>query len=425
MRNLAHLLPRAGIERRIVVGLALGQFVSWTVFYFSFSLFVAPLQREFGWSRVEINGALSLGLLVAGLCSLPIGRWIDRLGGRAIMSFGALGGGLLFCVWSYGTSLWILYLVWALMGFVLAAVLYEPAFTVITATTGQRFKQGITFVTLVAGFASTLSFPMTNWLIENLGWRHALVSLGLLGALIGFCVHWLVLADDEPGSAGGRTEFDASGPDPLREALRQPAFWLLMVCFVADGMVFASLTFHIIPLLGDRGVPIEAALGIVVLFGPAGVAGRALVLWLGLDEKIGTHGLWIVLLWPLAMMLLLVAGQSTALLLVYGLIYGIASGLMTILRGAAIGEFLGLRGYGAITGALMTPAKIAQASAPFLAAMGWQLAGGYAGVIFGLALLSTLGAVAFWLARFSAVRRVARFQSGALSHPAAGNRQHP
>ena len=406
MRGLAGFLPGPGIERRVVVGLAFGQLISWSAFYFSFSLFVAPLEREFGWSKVEINGALSLGLLVAGLCSLPVGRWIDRHCARHMMTFGVLAGGVLFCIWSYSNSLAVLYGVWICMGFVLAAVLYEPAFSVVTAISGERFRQGITFVTLVAGFASTLSFPFTNWLVENLGWRHALIALGLLAAMIGASLHWLVLADTEPAKVAPAQIARDNDADPLALAVRNPVFWLLMVCFVVDGMVFASITFHVIPLLADRGVAIGTALSVIVLVGPAGVAGRALVLWLGLDRRMGSHGLWIVLLWPLALTLLLLAGHSTWLLYAFGLVYGLGSGLMTILRGAATGEFLGRRGYGAITGAIMMPAKIAQATAPFVAALAWQLAGGYTAVVFGLAVLSAFGAAAFWLARFAVGPRI-------------------
>ena len=105
--------------------------VSWGTLYYGFPLFVLPMQQEFGWSLTLINGALSAGLLVAGLCTYGVGARIDRHGGRALMTAGSLGTAVLLVLWSQITSIAMLYGVWLLLGVCLAAILYEPAFMVV------------------------------------------------------------------------------------------------------------------------------------------------------------------------------------------------------------------------------------------------------------------------------------------------------
>ena len=116
----------------LVWALALAQLVSWGSIYYGFSLFVVPMEAELGWSRAAINGALSLGLLVSGACAYPVGAWIDRHGGRAVMGAGSALGAALLAAWSRIDSLAMLYVVWLGLGAALACTLYEPVFAVLT-----------------------------------------------------------------------------------------------------------------------------------------------------------------------------------------------------------------------------------------------------------------------------------------------------
>src|SRR5229473_8514713 len=116
----------------LVGALAVAQLVSWGSIYYGFSLFVVPMEAELGWSRTALNGALSLGLLMSGLFAYPVGSWIDRRGGRALMTFGSLIGAGLLLVWSQVESLAIFYAIWIGLGLSMAATLYEPVFAVLT-----------------------------------------------------------------------------------------------------------------------------------------------------------------------------------------------------------------------------------------------------------------------------------------------------
>jgi len=140
----------------LVVALALCQLVSWGSIYYGFALFVAPMEAELGWSRATINGALSVGLVVSGLCAYGMGRWIDRRGGQILMTAGSAGAGLLLLVWSALDDVVVFYLVWIAMGVAMAAMLYQALFAVLTRTYQVTYRARITVVTLFGGLASAM-----------------------------------------------------------------------------------------------------------------------------------------------------------------------------------------------------------------------------------------------------------------------------
>ena len=135
--------------------LSLGQLVTWGIVYYTFPLFVVPMTEELGWSRSAMFGALSAGLLTAGLCSIAVGAWIDRGHGRLLMTGGSLLAALLLFLWSRVESLPVFYALWIGLGACQAVTLYEPAFAVITRVYGPRYKQAILLMTFLGGLAST------------------------------------------------------------------------------------------------------------------------------------------------------------------------------------------------------------------------------------------------------------------------------
>ena len=120
--------------------LSLGQLISWGLVYYTFPLFVVPMTEELGWSRSGMFGALSAGLMVAGLSSIPVGAWIDRGHGRKLMTGGSLLAAVLLVAWSRIDSLPLFYALWIGLGACQAVLLYEPAFAVITRVYGPRYK---------------------------------------------------------------------------------------------------------------------------------------------------------------------------------------------------------------------------------------------------------------------------------------------
>lgn len=398
--------PRGGWP--LVWALAAAQLISWGAIYYSFSLFVAPMEAEFGWSRTTINGALSLGLLVSGFAAYPVGTWIDRYGGRTVMTLGSALGAALLAVWSTIESPPALYVIWAGLGLAMAATLYEPVFAVLTRSFPRSYRTRITALTLVGGFASTVFIPLTQIAIAWLGWRDALLALALCVLAACVPVHAFLLRDGV-GQGGSGTpssqETRRIAADAFRRALRHPSFWGLAVCFTAYYATFSAMTFHIIPLLTERGVPLATVVGAIATVGPAQVVGRIVLLALGPRLRTAAVGRLVVLMLPAAFLVLIAFPRSLGALFVFAVLYGGANGLMTIVRGTAVPDLMWFEGYGAINGALTFPSNVAKGIAPFGAALIWGAAGGYDAVlwtVFGGSLVSALG---FWFAASPGLRR--------------------
>jgi MFS family permease len=379
--------------------LSLGQLTTWGSLYYSFSLFVAPMERELGWSKAELNGALSLGLLVSGFVAVPLGGWMDRHGGRLSMTLGTIIGGAVLAVWSQveASQLVLFYALWAAMGVALAATLYEPAFAVLTANMGGDYRRAITYLTLVGGYASTVFIPLTEVLIQWLGWRDALLALAAFNLPLCAALHWWILKGTRGGDHGApkRAPGDRG---PLDRALRMPAFWGVLVAFSAYGMTFGAMTFHIIPMLEEGGMSRSTIVAIIAMIGPMQVIGRLMLMVAGDRVDARSTGRLAILCLPLSIVILVLAPLTAWWLALFACIYGIGNGMMTLARATVVPEMISTDGYGVINGALTFPTNIIRAVSPAAAAALYLLVGGYGGVLWALFVGGCIGAVAFWLA---------------------------
>jgi MFS family permease len=379
--------------------LSIGQLISWGLVYYTFPLFVVPMTQELGWSRSAMFGALSAGLLVAGLCSIPVGAWIDRGHGRKLMTAGSLLAALLLLVWSRVDSLPLFFALWIGLGACQAVILYEPAFAVITRVYGPRYKQAILLMTFLGGLASTFGIPFTQLLIERLSWRPTLVVLAVINVGVAVLIHWLFvpgpreepvpIADAKPAADG------MAKKNPLAAAVRVPAFWGLVVAFAGYGLAFSAMSFHLIPLLDDRGVPISTVMAIVALIGPMQVVGRVLLMVGQRHVTTIQLGAGIYFAFPISMAMLALGISDVYGLILFAIVYGVANGLITILRGMAVPEFIGPEGYGVVSGALTMPTNVMRAAGPLLASLAWGAFGGYTPVLWGLAAIMLVAASGF------------------------------
>lgn len=386
--------------------LSLGQLISWGLVYYTFPLFVVPMTQELGWSRSAMFGALSAGLLTAGLCSIPVGAWIDRGHGRMLMTGGSLLAAGLLMVWSRVDSLPVFYALWVGLGACQAVILYEPAFAVITRVYGPRYKQAILLMTFLGGLASTFGIPFTQLLIERIGWRPSLEILAAIMVVVAL-MHLLFVPGPReeavPIAAAPAPVDGVSRRSPLAAAVRVPAFWGLVVAFAGYGLAFSAMSFHLIPLLDDRGVPIAVVMAIIALIGPMQVVGR--VLLMAGQRHITTIqlGALIYFAFPISMAMLATGISDVYGLILFAIIYGVANGLVTILRGMSVPEFIGPEGYGVVSGALTMPTNIMRAAGPIAASLAWGAFGGYTPVLWGLAgimLVAAMGfAAAAWLSK--------------------------
>ena len=373
--------------RATIAALAVGQLVCWAALFYAFSSLVLPMQQSLGWSRTELMGAFTVGLTLWGLCTYAAGAAIDRGHGRAVLTGGTVLAGIGFLLWSQVQSLVMLYVAWCVMGVAMAMTLYEPAFNVLTKRFPTHFRQGIVALTLVGGFASTLSFPALAWLIAWLDWRGALAAIGVVLLLLIAPLHAWALRG-APTMAAPRTH-DAVADATLREALHVPAFWFLTLSFALHSFAVAALFAHLMPALAEKGLSEAQSLAVVVWFGPAQVLGRVLYAGAG-GRSPPWFGLLVLAGMPVAIGIFALA-HGMAAMVTFSVLFGLSNGLATIVRGGLVPDYFGSGHVGRISGAMSGVALLGRAAAPF--AIAWLLVPlhAYRPV---LLLLSALGLVA-------------------------------
>jgi len=392
-----------------VSGLGIGQICSWGAFYYSFPLIAEAMGRDLGWSKTELYGAATLGLLLAAAAAYPVGKAIDRGYGRIIMSAGSLVAGVLFLAWSQISALSIFLAITAALGALQAAVLYEPAFAVIARHNGGDARAAITALTLWGGFASTVFIPLVQLMLDQFDWRGALIGLGLI-KLACAALYWLVIGNERKAVASSAFTSLPQRNDALREALRTPVLWMLALAFTAHAGAFTAFTFHLYALLLERGFSIQDIVLAMAVIGPAQVAGRIAMSVFARGASIRRIGSIVVLGFPIAFAVLAVAPTELAVVAAVAALYGASNGVLTIVRGLAVPEMITTRGYGAINGVMNTPATIAKALAPLAAAALWSINQSYAPVLIAIIAGALILAFGFWAAAWISTRR----QGGSL-----------
>lgn len=395
----------APMRGTFIIGIGIGQICSWGSLYYSFPLVAEAMGRELGFSKPELYGAATLGLLLCGLAAYPIGAAIDRGYGRMLMTSSSVLAGLLLIVWSQIESLGAFYVTFAGIGLLQAATLYEPAFAVAARRCGAANARGaITAITLWGGFASTAFIPLVQALLDHFGWRGTLVALGGINLVLCAAIYHIVINPriDRPTTTDSAMGRPLNGHQAVVWAARSPVFWALAFAFTAYVAIFSALTFHLYPLLLEQGLDTETVVIAMMLIGPAQVAGRIAIWAFATQVSVRVIGSVVVLAFPLASLALQMLPVSFGLAALVMMLYGAGNGIMTIVRGMSVPEMLTLDAYGAINGALAAPAIIARALAPVGAAILWAMTGSYDSVLWIVIAGSVALTVGFWIAAFFA-----------------------
>lgn len=378
-----------------ICALGIAQIISWGSMFYAFSFLITPLMEASGAGRSVVFGAFSLGLLISGLLSAPVGALIDRVGGRGVMTAGSVAGAALLALLSQVQSVVALYVVWAGLGFVMAATLYDPAFAVIMRLFAANYRRAITALTLFGGFASTVFWPLTQSLIAALGWRDALLVLAALNLAVCAPIHWWTLPGD--GSTVRSPVPAPTGRGGLRAALRTPVFYLLTIAFTGNALVFSATQVHLMSMLQAKNLSAASAALVGAMIGPMQVTGRVLELLFASRLSASTIGILAMAFLPLSLWLLGLAGVQWPLLVAFAVIYGTGNGVMTIVRGAIAAELFGREAYGAINGAMAAPVIVAKAAGPLAAALLFGWLGGYDATLLVLIAVGALSTAVFAL----------------------------
>ncbi len=351
----------AGAALRVVGALGTAQTLAWASSYYLPAMLAAPMARDLGILTAAVYAAFSGAMTVSALTGPGAGRLIDRHGGVVLAATSVLFAcGLALLGLAQGV--WSMTAAWLVLGVAMGAGLYEAAFASLVRLYGHDARGAITGITLIAGFASTVGWPLSAWMDSHLGWRGACLGWAALHLLIGLPLNaWLPKAAVRPAAAQRDAAPPAQAAAPPSQAGRATA--LLALVFAATWFISTAMATHLPRLLEHAGVGLTAAVAAGALIGPAQVAGR--LFEFGLLR--GVHPLrsarLAALAHPAGVAVLLAAGPVAAP--AFTLLHGAGNGILTIAKGTLPLALFGPQGYGARQGWLMMPARIAQALAPF------------------------------------------------------------
>jgi MFS family permease len=349
---------------RAVTVLGITQILAWGALFYPPVLTVPLIAADHGWSPSFAMAGFSLGLFVGGLCARYVGGAIDRFGGHVVMPVGSLigAGGLVALACAPGVTGY--FAAWVTIGIAMAASLYDPAFATLGRIFGSAARAPITVLTLAGGFASTVSWPATQFLIQSVGWRGAYLIYAALLAGLAAPLHAFALPR-EHAAARSRT---AAGTGKSTKTDFIPshglAFVLVAAGFASYAFVPSALSAQLLAIFHRFGLAPATVVAIGMLFGPAQVLAR--ICELSFARRL--HPLWIaraaVALLVAAFVLLALVPFSAILAAVFAAIYGMANGLMTIARGTVPLALFGAAGYGRLMGRIGGPYLVVQAAAP-------------------------------------------------------------
>lgn len=346
-----------------VIALGLAQTLAWASSYYLPAMLAQPMARSLGLAAPDIFAAFSVALVVSALVGPHAGRMIDQQGGRRVLAgtSGLFAAGLALMATSTGFT--SLLLAWVVMGLAMGSGLYEAAFATLVRLHRLEARQMITGITLIAGFASTVGWPLSAWLSAQWGWREACWTWAALHVLVGLPLNLSLPRAEAAHDAAGPSQGDSDEPAATPEPGLGPVLALSLV-FATTWFTSTAMAAHFPRLLQGFGIGVAGAVAIAALIGPSQVAAR--LFEFGFLRRV--HPLLSARLATLAhplgaLGLLILGGPAGA---AFGILHGAGNGVLTIAKGTLPLVIFGAQGYGHRQGLLMLPARVAQAFAPWL-----------------------------------------------------------
>lgn len=392
------------IKERSILFLAIAQTLVWAGLYYLFPALLLRWEQSLGWSKIDLTAAITLAIFVSAMSAPLAGRLIDAEKGALMMTASSLLGGLCLIWLSLVTSLVEFYIIWALLGMIMAGCLYEPCFALITRARGANAKKSIILVTLVAGFASTVCYPSIYALSEAYGWQSAVQVFAAVLIFIATPLMWFgARSVEQAGKINNRPSLNSTLEQ--RTFLKRPAFWLLALGFALLAIVHGVTIHHMFPILADRGVNADTAVMAASFIGPMQVAGRLAMMAAERHVSFSRITASCFIFVSVAILFLVATTKTPTLLVGFVILFGSAHGIVSIVRPVIAREILGGNNFGAKFGAMALLYLVGSASAPYLGSLIWGI-GGYDLVLFVLVGLALIG-----MALYIAAHRVSALLS--------------
>jgi MFS family permease len=339
----------------IIAALGTTQTLAWASSYYLPAILADPIARDLGVSSNWIFAAFSASLVISALVGPRVGRQIDLVGGRSVLSTSnvTLAAGLVLLGYSY--SIPVMVVAWLLLGLGMGFGLYDAAFGTLGRIYGDAARRSITGITLIAGFASTVGWPLTAWGLETIGWRNTCFAWAAAHILIGLPINFFML----PPVMGAKAAVAAAVKPhiPIDRTMI-----LLAFAFAAAWTVTGAMAAHLPRILEAAGATTLQAVAAGALIGPAQVAARIFEASFLSRYHPLLSGRLACLTHPIGAAVVFVFGGAAAS--AFAIFHGTGNGILTIARGTVPLAIFGPQNYGYRLGIIGAPARMMQAAAP-------------------------------------------------------------
>jgi predicted MFS family arabinose efflux permease len=386
---------------RTVSALGVAQIISWGSLYYTIAVLGGAMRRDLGISDVVLFGSFTSGLFLSGIVSPLVGREIDLRGGRRVLAAGSVLGAVAMVSLAAAQGPLTILAGWLLAGVAMSACLYDPAFATLHQISGTAYRRAVTALTLFGGFASTVFWPLSQFLLDAIGWRQTFAVYAGLHLLVCLPLHLLLVPRTHPGRPMAEAP---RGNAAVREGDRAVFTWLATALAFAAFMGTAMAA-HAIDLLTATGLTARDAVLVGTLIGPMQVAGRVMEFAFGRHMRALAVGTLAFALMAAALAVFTQVHGIWIVALAFAMIYGWSNGVMTIVRGTVPAELFGPRGYGALLGRLARPQFILKSSAPLALTLLYTVDPDRVLTPYALLLVATAALLAYRMALGAAAKR--------------------
>jgi len=362
-----------------VNALGITQITAWGTSYYCLGVLAKPIAAETGWGISTIFLGFSVALVTMGVISTSVGRLIDRIGARSVMSIGTVivSAGLLGL--SQVRDVTSYFVAWLVIGIGMRCCLYDAAFAALVQAVPSRGRTAISYLTLYGAYASTVFWVIGHYLNEAYGWRGTLLIFAAINLAVCLPLNWLGLSRRESVTETAATKAPERAQDgPTLEGRRRTVGIALFALIMSlNGFVFGVVSLQLVPLLEAAGLAGATAVWVASLKGHGQFGGRLVEIFFGKNLKAMTVARIAIGVLPPALLLLMLARGEFWLLVTFTLLLGASQGVITIVRGAVPLALFGTQGYGAVLGLIATPILLVNAFSPTIFALivdqvGWH-----------------------------------------------------
>ncbi|HEV2219191.1 MAG TPA: MFS transporter [Casimicrobiaceae bacterium] len=359
---------RVGALTRLVCALGITQVVSWGTLFYTIAVLGPPMAKALGVPEVGLYGSFTAGLLVSGLLAPWAGRRIDGHGGRGVLGLGSVLGATACAMLAAAANGEMMLAGWLVAGAAMAMCLYDAAFATLHRSAGSRYRTAVTALTLFGGFASTVFWPLSQYLLETRGWRGAFAVHAALNLCVCLPLHVAFVP-----SRGERAQRPAPRAPTAPAIAGRATFAWLASALSLTAFLSSAVSAHLVTLLGAGGISAHDAVLVGAMIGPMQVAGRIMEFTFSHRMRQLAVGTLAFVLMALAVVVLPVVHGTWIMALAFALLYGWSNGVMTIVRGTVPAELFGQRDYGALLGRLARPQFMLKAIAPVMVTLLFSL----------------------------------------------------